>query len=60
MVQKRRNERGGKMKEGDSNGRRRNLGGGDAGLSFSSSVRRLALLLGTRAQLAYPGLKNLK
>lgn len=47
------------MKEGDSNGRRRNLGGGDAGLSFSSSVRRLALLLGTRAQLAYPGLKNL-
>lgn len=48
------------MKEGDSKGGRRSLGGGNTGLSFSSSVWILVLLLGTGAQPAYPGLRSLK
>lgn len=59
MEQKRRNESSGRTPE-DRKGGRRSLGGGTVGLSFSSSVWILVLLLGTGARLAYPGLRNLK
>lgn len=52
MEQKRRNFKSG--------GGSWSLWRGDVGLSFSSSVWSLVLLLGTAAPLAYPGWKNLK
>lgn len=48
------------MKEEDSKDGRRCLRGGNVGLSFSSSVWILVLLLDTGAQLAYPELRDLK
>lgn len=59
MVQKR-IKRGGRIKVGDSKGGGWSLGAGNVGLSFSSSVWILVLLLGTEAQLAYPGSRNLQ
>lgn len=59
MMEQKRSESAERMMAEDSKGGRRSLGGGTVGLSFSSFVWILVLLLGTGAQLAYPGLRNL-
>lgn len=48
------------MKVEDSQGGGWSLGVGNVGLSSSSSVWIPVLLLGTGAQLAYPGSRNLE
>lgn len=58
-MEQKRNLRAKRVKEEAGKGGRWSLGRGDVGLSFSSSVWILVLLLGTGAPLAFPGLRNL-
>ena len=58
-MEQKRNLRAKRVKEEASKGGRRSLGRGNVGLSFSSSVWILVLLLGTGAPPAFPRLRNL-